>query len=231
MQVPDYPYTVSRDGTVTRIGTGHILKPSVNPQTGYLYVSLWKDNKGWTTSVHRLVAELYVPNPDNKPFVNHLNSDRTDPRAENLEWCTQSENLLHGYHQGYMSQEHRRKLLDHHYELAIDLIIDGATQSAVAAHFGISEGRFSVGLRKVLEGHPKQHQFKRVLRQQKSRRNSIASMDRRIAVEQYTKEGVYVATYLSMGDAAKAANTSSGNISNVLAKRTKSAGGYIWKSA
>lgn len=63
--------------------------------------------------VHRLIALVYLPNPENKPFVNHKNWIRDDNRLENLEWCTQSENCLHGYRINW------RKLSKQHVDTAI----------------------------------------------------------------------------------------------------------------
>ena len=59
---------------------------------GYFQVNLHKDNKMHICLISRLVAEAFIPNPDNKPFVDHINRDRTDNRAENLRWVTQKEN-------------------------------------------------------------------------------------------------------------------------------------------
>ena len=59
---------------------------------GYKYVTLCKDEKPKKYLVHRLVAEHYIPNPENKPVVDHRYRDRTDNRVENLRWVTPSEN-------------------------------------------------------------------------------------------------------------------------------------------
>ena len=90
-------YEVSNKGRVRSLYTGKILKLTPIP-TGYLYASMVENGRRFNKSVHRLVAKAFVPNPDGKPEVNHLNEDRTDNRAENLEWCTRSENNNYGSH-------------------------------------------------------------------------------------------------------------------------------------
>ena len=59
---------------------------------GYLTVILYKNNQGKHYSVHRLVAEAFVPNPNNLPCIDHINTIRDDNRAINLRWCTHKEN-------------------------------------------------------------------------------------------------------------------------------------------
>lgn len=70
-----------------------ILKSSDNGN-GYKLVSLGKNNKA--KKIHRLVAEAFIPNPDNLPCVNHKDENKANNTVENLEWCTQAYNLNYG---------------------------------------------------------------------------------------------------------------------------------------
>lgn len=89
-------YMVSNDGYVFSVGKGVLLKGN-QKKTGYLEVTLAKNNRLTYKLLHRLVAEAFIPNPENKPQVNHKNGDKADNRASNLEWVTESENHRHRY--------------------------------------------------------------------------------------------------------------------------------------
>ena len=89
-------YEVSDVGRVRRITTGKILKPGKN-RYGYLYVNLCKNGVMKTLTVHRLVAFAFVEGRDLfKNEINHVNENKTDNRAINLEWCTAKDNCNHG---------------------------------------------------------------------------------------------------------------------------------------
>lgn len=98
-QYKDTPYYVSTDGNIYREGKTTPLKPDVG-KYGYRRVTLSINGKTLRDLVHRIVAEIYLPNPDNKPQVNHIDNDRGNNAVSNLEWCTISENALHGVKQG-----------------------------------------------------------------------------------------------------------------------------------
>lgn len=72
-----------------------ILKQSIG-NNNYLIVSLFKNGNGHSFTVHRLVAEAFIPNPDNLPEVNHKNENKTDNCVDNLEWCTSKYNCNYG---------------------------------------------------------------------------------------------------------------------------------------
>ena len=96
--IPGYEalYEVSNLGRVRSLFRyKKMLKPS--PITnGYLTVELWKDKQRKRIGIHRLVAMCFCENPDNKPFVNHIDETKTNNCADNLEWVTHVENCRYG---------------------------------------------------------------------------------------------------------------------------------------
>ena len=70
---------------------GMIIKTKLN-KFGYPYLSLCKNGKRWSARVHKLVAIAFIPNPDNRPCVNHKDENKANNRVDNLEWCSKAYN-------------------------------------------------------------------------------------------------------------------------------------------
>lgn len=89
-------YLIGNNGEVYNKQNQHSKRPTSNRYgKGYLYVDLYKDNKRHRQYIHRLVAEAFMPNPENKPYVNHIDGNPHNNSVENLEWCTPLENVEH----------------------------------------------------------------------------------------------------------------------------------------
>ena len=96
-------YQISDCGRVRSFwyGKEKILRPSVN-SAGYMHLTLCVNGKRIYCNVHVLVAEEFVPNPENLPEVNHKDGDKLNNCAWNLEWTTRQKNLIHASHKGLL---------------------------------------------------------------------------------------------------------------------------------
>lgn len=93
--IKDYPnYLIDKKGNVYTANTMELRKFAPSPN-GYNRISLMKNSKQSNKYVHRIVAETFIENPDNLPFVNHKDANRKNNCVENLEWCTAQQNMSH----------------------------------------------------------------------------------------------------------------------------------------
>ena len=95
--IPGYEglYVVSNNGRVMNVRSGRVLRGIVN-NLGYIMVGLSKSGKVKMVSVHRLVAEAFIKNPDNLREVNHKDEDKSNNNVDNLEWCDRKYNVNYG---------------------------------------------------------------------------------------------------------------------------------------
>lgn len=134
-------YEVSNMGRVKSLGNDRdrkekILKPGNNGH-GYLLVRLCKNRKGKWFLVHRLVAEAFIPNPDNLPCINHKDECKTNNQVSNLEWCTHKYNV------------HYSKSLDKANEARIKSILQFTKDGEFVAEYpSLSEASRQTGFNK-----------------------------------------------------------------------------------
>lgn len=98
--VSDHPkYSVSTHGRVMKTDSGRVLT-ATDDSRGYPAVTILDNSGQHTKNVHRLVAETFIPNPDGKSTVNHIDGNKRNNHISNLEWNTLSENIKHAYATG-----------------------------------------------------------------------------------------------------------------------------------
>jgi len=144
-KIKGYPnYSVSDYGRIRNDKTGRILKPQKNT-CGYLQVDLHKNGVRKSQKVHRLVANAFIPNPENKRTVNHIDGIKANNFVSNLEWATQSENSQHGYDFGLIKPKkgikHGRSKLSEDQVLEIRKLYATGDyyQKDLAKIFGVSQ--------------------------------------------------------------------------------------------
>lgn len=126
---------------------------------GYIFVKFYKKedgvNKSKTKYIHRLVAEAFIQNPENKPYVNHKNCDKTDNRVENLEWCTAKENVAHAKINNRLrylrGEESYKSVLTEKQvrEIRIEYANGGVFQNEIAKRYGVNKATIYYIVRRI----------------------------------------------------------------------------------
>lgn len=125
-----------------------LLKPNTN-RDGYPYITLSKNKIPKSLTVHRIVAKAFVPNTDNKPCVNHIDGDKENNIADNLEWVTYSENSKHAYNAGLSNiikgEKHVGAKLTRENVLDIRAVHNHGwfTQKEISEAYGVSQSKIS----------------------------------------------------------------------------------------
>lgn len=115
MNKKEYPlnpnYIVYDDGRIYSKNVGKFLTPK-NNYDGYKRIQIWSNNKCRCIQWHRVIAETFCYKPVGATVVNHINGNKNDNRAINLEWCTQKDNIIHAWKTGLSTSKNHSKYIN-----------------------------------------------------------------------------------------------------------------------
>lgn len=206
----------------------------IKNSTGYYVVNLYNKGKSSIKHVHRLVAESFLPNPQNKPVVDHINTIPTCNTVENLRWVTQGENVrneishkrriaaVRAKFQGKTGIEANKHKKVFQYSLNGKFIKEWGCMSDASRALNVDSG----GMSRCCKGTQTQAngfiwRYNKCIVQPAPKRTR--------AIMQYDKNGNFITEWNKISDAARHYKTSTGRICACLSGITSSCKGFIWK--
>lgn len=220
-------YSVSTDGQVRNDITGRILKQQSKNEYKRVAISLGHGQMK-NCFVHRLVAEAFIPNLENKDLVNHKDGNRANNNVTNLEWCTASENALHAHKNGLVGAQKKRPVRQ--FNLNGEWMMDFESATEAARQCGCQQGKITEacgGTRRTAGNYQWRYVDSEIY---KLKPVPLPSCTKR-RVAQYSKEGKLLNIYESYKQAAKAVNGTSSAISRICSNTPglHTHKGYVWK--
>lgn len=220
-------HTIDQNGVITNQKTGNV-KSQWEAKSGYLCVDIQENGKASKHYLHRLLAQTFIPNPDNKRTVNHIDGNKLNNSLTNLEWSTDSENIKHAYNNGL--NRSNKLIHDDDYANILDKFFCGNSLTSIVKDYPFSLTTFSTYVVAYVKENGLYDKYIEEKQRQKKKRNTNATHTTHAVVRIDKTESGDEVIFDSLGDAARAlGKTSSGPISNVLAGRAKSAYGYFWR--
>jgi hypothetical protein len=137
-------YLINRDGVIvsTKHNEPKIIKYKYDKR--YYNVGLSKNNKVYYKKVHRLLAETFIPNPNNLPCINHIDGNKLNNRLENLEWCTYSHNAMHMHKNIIQGKGTSSKQCDLYYKSNFIKSFDNISEACNYAKKNFNVGYYSL---------------------------------------------------------------------------------------
>lgn len=217
--------SVSRKDSYGRFHKSQYKSTRVNPRTGYPVVHLAKDGEKKLREVHRLVAEAFIPNPENKREVDHINTIRVDNRVENLRWVTSSENKynpitnkrMSDWQSNGKSQMCGQKITEEHYKKLKTGLDKWKTENG----FPFSGKKHNEETKQKI----RESMFAQI---KNGDRANIAKPYRK-KVNQYSLDGKFIQSFDTIEEAIKQTNGSRTGIYRCCHGKGKTSGGYLWK--
>jgi len=224
-------YTISTDGTVINTKTGLIKKPWLG-KVGYYYLDLYSDNKSTKVALHRLLAIHFIPNPENKRTVNHIDGNKLNNSLDNLEWATDGENIKHAYDND-LNHCSTKKISNEAMDKILIRFFNGESLTSIVKDYEFSLPTLSTYLDQYTIDLGINERFISEKKRQQDDRMRTSGLKKRkqITLQMINKtSGEVINTFNSITEAQQFLNKkSSGPISNVIAGRANSAYGYYWK--